>query len=163
MAPQRARGCAGGTPPGRRPEYHPFFPGVTCVRIRFLFTALLATCLLAACGGDDAGSASDDGGLLDASMLSGAPETLPATIESEVYFDVAESELEWEDLTATDEVIAMVDLGEEGGVPLNLIIPGDLVKAAGVHGDGEKVRLTLTSKRTEGALELFVVSKIEKL
>lgn len=120
--------------------------------------ALLAASLFATGCGESAPDASDA-----ADLLSGAPTSFPATIEGPVFFDLAEAELEMSDLDAGTDVIAIVDLGEPGGVPIYVNIPGNLVKDAGIQGDGEQMRITISGKSSETGMELLNVTALQKL
>jgi hypothetical protein len=122
----------------------------TALLSAFLFTAGL----LAGCGsdtGDAAATASAD-----------IPATLPATVEGVVFFDLGESELEVSDLKAGMTTDIGFDTGGDDGMVM-LRVPGDLLKATGVTGEGERVRATLSGKSQESGIDYYTVTAFERI
>lgn len=127
--------------------------------MRQLALAVLTTLALAACsGGTDAPAAPD---------LS----TLPATVEGEIYFDLAEasdsgsigpSETTLVGLTIPGKELDGDDDGD-GETSIDVVLTGKQIADLGVDGNGERVRATLSGRTTWGGMQAYEASSVQKL
>lgn len=118
---------------------------------------LLSACLalsLAACGdqGADAGAATD-------------LASLPATVEGEIFFDLGEAS-DTGSIAPTETTIASLAIkGDDGDndAERNIDLQVTGAQLAGLSGDGERVRATLSGKGAADGQEVYLVSSLQKL
>ena len=116
---------------------------------------LLAACLalsLAACGaqGTDAAATTD---------LS----PLPATVEGDIYFDLGEAS-DTGTIAPTETTIASLAIkGADSDSETTIDIQVTGAQLAGLTGDGERVRATLSGKGSSNGAESYQVASLQKL
>ena len=128
--------------------------------MRHLALAILTTLALAACSG----GATDAPAAVDLS-------TLPATVDGEIFFDLAEASDSGSIAPSETTVVGLTIAGKEadgdddgdGQTTIDVVLTGKQIADVGVNGDGERVRVTLTGKTSWNGMEAYSASSLQKL
>lgn len=115
----------------------------------FLSVALVSI-LLSACGSNHADSS--------ASPATTAVATLPTTVEGTLTVDVAEG-----DTDATDTSQFNFGTLAVGNEQISVQVSGSVLSAAGIAGDGVKVKATLGSKSEQFGGTTYTVTALQRL